>query len=137
MNPTVNELMALLDSNADGVVSQDELYNFLAPRLIGKTEPEKEQYVSEIFVALDTDGNGSVDSYELGINLLHLMNPSLVQQFQDVDADNDGQITKAELAQVLDISEDEAERMIEDADSDGDGKLNIFEFIAIMQSLQE
>lgn len=46
MNPTVNELMALLDSNADGVVSQDELYNFLAPRLIGKTEPEKEQYVS-------------------------------------------------------------------------------------------
>lgn len=42
------------------------------------------------------------------------MNPSLVQQFQSVDADNDGQITKAELAQVLNISEDEAESMIED-----------------------
>lgn len=71
-----------IDADNDGSVTQIEVDQFLATQL---TEG-------------DTDGNGSVGLEEFQVIYFERTHPQMVDAFQDLDDDGDGQVTSAELS---------------------------------------
>ncbi|MBK9259098.1 MAG: EF-hand domain-containing protein [Polyangiaceae bacterium] len=60
-------------------------------------------------------------------------------QFRNLDKDGNGQISAAEIREVLTalgdkLTDDEVDEMIRDVDKDGDGQVNYEEFLAHMTS---
>uniref|UniRef100_A0A0D6QY05 EF-hand domain-containing protein n=1 Tax=Araucaria cunninghamii TaxID=56994 RepID=A0A0D6QY05_ARACU len=126
------------DGNADGKISSSELCDVM--RLLGHDPSEEELrlmmaeadsdgdgYVDfSEFVALNTNGVGSVESLE-----------DLKDAFKIFDMDGNGFISADELHNVLrrlgeSCSLAECRNMIEVVDVDGDGHVSFDEFLAMM-----
>ena len=89
-----------VDADGDGSVTQAEIDAYRAAR-VG---------------AADTNGDGSLSLNEFQTLWAEQTRPRMVDAFQNLDDDGDGQITEAELDRRVD-------RMVARLDRDGDGAL--------------
>ena len=109
-----------------------------------KTDISEEQIEQcrEIFNLYDKDGDGTIDSRELGDIMRSLgiypSNEEVLEMLKEVDTDKSGKI---DFEEFLDLftkkinepdTEEEAEEMIKSADDDGDGTINFKEFCDII-----
>lgn len=93
-DPITDEVLAAIDTNNDGIVSEAEYLT----------------YMDEIFTAIDEDNSGSISFAEIDI----LLNRT---QHEQMDADGDGRVTRAEFDAQM-------RRDYIAADLDGNGVLN-------------
>lgn len=82
------------------------------------TAEEIDAYRAEQIGAVDTSGDGSLSIDEFDTLYRAFTRSRMVDAFQRLDADGDGQITPAEIDTPL-------ERMVERMDRDGDGVLTL------------
>jgi Ca2+-binding EF-hand superfamily protein len=102
------------DSNHDGKVTPDELRS-LAARQTLPTGTQKMQSRDPVFLALDTDHDGTISAAEIanaGTSLLVL------------DKDHDGEISAAEMRQPQQTPADQADHMLSENDTDKDGRIS-------------
>jgi Ca2+-binding EF-hand superfamily protein len=97
----LRELFGAADTNGDQSVTAEELAALRTARL----------------AAADANADGSLTLDEFQTVWLELMNPRMVDAFQNVDADGDAVITVAELEEL------EA-KMMDRMDRNGDGAIN-------------
>merc|ERR1712178_368259 len=124
----LRETFISLDENGDGLLTIAELKGGLERAGLRCAPKDLEAMVD----SLDGDGSGYIDYSEF-----------LAAAFDIFDLDNDGQITQAELKQVLavdGVSEvvglESVESIIKELDKDGDGSIDFQEFMAMMRDAQ-
>lgn len=94
-----------MDLDADGALTADEL----------RLEMDR------VVKAADRDGDGVVGRRETGDGPARgAMGGFVVEHWEELDADLDGRVTRAELASVM-------ERMFRRVDLDADGRLSVLE----------
>jgi len=130
------QLFRVLDKNGDGLISQEEM------RSCGSRFNSQE--IEAIFAIGDINNDGEIDLNEF----LSVMCPSastvvgrlsknyktleeIKMGFKKLDKDNDGQISKAEMAQSG-LNDQEVNAIFALGDSNNDGQIDIDEFIAVM-----
>merc|ERR1712216_263483 len=98
--------------------------------------------VKSVFESVDTDGSGLIDYSEFCAAAIKdgavRCDKAISAAFRVFDIDGDGQISKAELGDVLmSQSEDlgEIDKLLDPWDSDGDGQLSFEEFRAMVLNL--
>ena len=96
------QLFEEVDADGDGAVTQAEIDAYRTAQVGGA----------------DADGDGSLALEEFQTLWLERMRPRMVDAFQNLDEDGDGQITEAELDSRVD-------RMVARLDRDGDGALTL------------
>ena len=104
--------------------------------------------IKEEMIRLDTDQNGTVDKKEFSDFMLEIMMKDLAEQqdsirdirnmFVDADINKDGFLTQDELYNMFNklgagVSKDDIVTFMSEVDDNKDGKLDINEFIALMQ----
>jgi Ca2+-binding EF-hand superfamily protein len=96
------------------------------PRGMGMTPEQQQAFQSELFKALDTDGNGQLSQAEFG--KLHETMQSLMrkQAFTNLDTNGDGVLTKDEFPRFA--------AKLEAADTNGDGTVTREEIKAARQA---
>ena len=83
---------------------------------------ELEAKFDQYFQMMDTDKSGKISKVEA-----QAKDPSLVEHFNDMDANHDGQLTKAEIKMALAAAEKRQLQFVknlEKADTDKNGKLS-------------
>ncbi|XP_078313190.1 uncharacterized protein LOC144619408 isoform X2 [Crassostrea virginica] len=100
----VQELMKKLDTNENGKIEYEEFEKYLVDHY--KSPQESQDTMMEAFKLFDKDGSGEIDAEELKEAMMRLGDQ---------------------------LTQEEAEDMIKSADIDKDGKINIIEFIRMMQ----
>ena len=98
------EMMERLDGNSDGKITMAEIM----------------AYREQLFAEHDKDGNKAISLSEFEGIWMTQMRPMMVDKFQMMDDDGDGQITDAEVDQKM-------SRMMRWMDKDDDGALSIRE----------
>lgn len=93
-------LLAKLDSDGDGKLTQDE---------VNKTRGER-------FAKFDTDADGNLNLEEYQALWLDAMHSRMVDRFQDLDEDGDAVVTDAEFQQPF-------ENIVSRMDRDDDGEV--------------
>lgn len=99
----IKTMIAAADLNQDGVIDFNEFVQLIKP--IMPKDANISDEIMKAFRVFDRNGDGYVTAEELRIALLNLGEK---------------------------LTEEEAERFIEDADIDGDGRINYEEFVAFM-----
>ncbi|VDO05778.1 unnamed protein product [Rodentolepis nana] len=132
------ETFTLFDRNQDGLITIDELENFM--QSLGVNLSKKE--LLEMMKEGDVNGDGAIDFKEFINMVVNSVNVAedkvkLLNIFRLFDKDKNGFITKSELRQVLTalgekLQEDQLEEMIRNIDKDCDGRINYDEFTKIM-----
>ena len=126
---------AALDSNCDGKLSREEMlvgYSTIMPR------SEAEEVVTQVLQAADLDGSGFIDFSEFiaGSSApgVLLSKNKLQQAFKNLDRDNSGKITMAELRAGLGLEDSPAiwQELVGEADQNGDGEIDAEEFTRLM-----
>lgn len=136
------EVFQILDTNADGRISQQELLTFL--RRLDKGASELT--VQKMILGADFDGDGQISFEEfLRIHAFATEvsgapdSDELLAVFGVFDSDRNGLISAKELqlalAEVLGehVSEEECHQMIHRVDIDGDGCVDFYEFARMME----
>ncbi|KAI9489368.1 calmodulin [Zychaea mexicana] len=127
------------DRDGNGTIDAKELGGVMRSLNMVVNDTEVKSMIRE----LDADGSGSIDFNEF----LSIFNRSkenkadiqkeLMETFKVFDKDNDGTISASELREVMNslgenTSEDELERMLEEADLNQDGVINYEEFVKML-----
>ncbi|EGR32359.1 protein kinase domain protein [Ichthyophthirius multifiliis] len=123
-----------LDTNGDGMLSREELIqgytNFLNGDFI-----KAQQIVEDSFKDLDLDGSGKVEFTEFLVASLQkekLQSKDRIEQaFKLIDQDNNGQITKKELEDIMGgivLKEQVWNNLLKDCDQNNDGMVFFFFF---------
>ncbi|MCQ0990373.1 EF-hand domain-containing protein [Jiella marina] len=97
----MHERMQELDLNQDGSLTQDEI----------------DQARQQQLARFDADNNGTLSIEEFQTLWLERMRERMVDRFQDLDANGDGEVTQAEFDRRL-------SGLVERMDRNGDGKLD-------------
>ena len=130
------QLFRVLDKNNDGMISQEEM------RACGSRFNAQE--IEAIFAIGDVNNDGEIDLNEF----VGVLCPSastvigrlsknyktleeIKQGFRNLDKDNDGKISKAEMAQAG-LSDQEVNAVFALGDTNNDGEIDIDEFIGVM-----
>ncbi len=148
------QLFSKLDVNGDSELDVSELGSFVDA--IAEKTGTSAIDAGSLLTSLDSDGNGSVSSTELGDNMQSLFDqlreqlmgaqmqsrpqpPDPAEMFGEIDSDGDGSISQTELDSFLAERSgatgggpDAAEILARD-DADGDGSISADEFTASMQ----
>ncbi|KAG6785868.1 hypothetical protein POTOM_007455 [Populus tomentosa] len=141
------EILSLIDKDADGLITLEELATIVQSLDRRPTIEEIRDMICEV----DIDGNGTLNFEEFlnvmgrkqKIGLMHLqflqenVTEELKEAFKVFDRNQDGYISGSELRQVMmnlgeRLTEEEAEQMIREADLDGDGLVSYEEFSRMM-----
>mmetsp|Transcript_7279 Transcript_7279/g.6520 ORF Transcript_7279/g.6520 Transcript_7279/m.6520 type:complete len:488 (-) Transcript_7279:31-1494(-) len=130
-----NDLHENIDADGDGKLSAAELAEQCN---ISELEAQN------IILQYDQDGDGQLNPQEfedLKQQILSQQNENMTDKLahndyhDQIDADGDGKLSAAELAQACNISELEAQNIILQYDEDGDGQLNQDEFENLKQQI--
>jgi calcium-dependent protein kinase len=126
-----------IDKNGDGLISKEELYETLQSYY---PDIEAEKMVSDIFKQVDFNDDGYLSYTEFmavnSKNKKNFNNEMFKKAFEMFDLDGNGYITKEELAEKFSSKmevEDTWENIINKVDKDGDGRINIDEFVEMME----
>ncbi|CAG5128992.1 unnamed protein product, partial [Candidula unifasciata] len=130
------------DKNEDGSISCEELGCVL--RSFGQNPTQAE--LKELIKEMDPNKNGRIEFKEFvdgmsrrGIKSQEQEEDELLAAFRVFDRDDNGYITAPELRHVMTscgepMTDDEVDKMIEEADVDEDGRVNYQEFVRMMAS---
>lgn len=166
-NMNENELQNLrqmfikIDGDQNGQINADELYDFMSKiNLTDKNNNNQSDFsdasanrklmkVKDIIQETDQNQNNSIDYREfMAVQARRqlFLTPRkkkknfnmIVQSFNFFDVNDDGVITKDELAQLLkidnaDLSDDVLEYMIQQVDLNNDGQVSFEEFVKMLQ----
>lgn len=135
----LRQLFKNLDSDGDGSITIEELYNALSQSGKSIDRPS----ITNLCNMLDSNENGKIDYTEFIAACMHnqqYLNGGLLKSaFMHFDIDGDGKINREELRQVLTggdiglhLSQREIDLMILEADRDRDGSIDYMEFIDMM-----
>ncbi|MCJ1440326.1 MAG: hypothetical protein MMC23_000809 [Stictis urceolatum] len=134
------ETFSIFDKDGNGTISAEELGEIM--RSLGQHPTDSE--LRDIVDEADIDGNGTIDFNEF----LHLMarplpsaidpNEEIKKAFEVFDRDGSGQISKAELQDVMKsigekLTDAEIDEMMAQADEDGSGTIDYQEFMKLME----
>ena len=136
----LREAFELIDKNADGEITLDELeklYENLGDKL---NKAEIQDMINEV----DLEGNGSI-TFEGFKGLMDRkfrdedIEEELIETFKKFDQDNNGLIGPEDVFNLLqsfgqDITINEAEDMVKNVDLDQDGFVNYQEFVKMIFS---
>ena len=136
----LREAFELIDKNADGEITLDELeklYENLGDKL---NKAEIQDMINEV----DLEGNGSI-TFEGFKGLMDRkfrdedIEEELIETFKKFDQDNNGLIGPEDVFNLLqsfgqDITINEAEEMVKNVDLDQDGFVNYQEFVKMIFS---
>lgn len=135
-----------LDQNGDGTLEPEEIKQVVANMKTADGSSFDAAAFSDILFKLDTDGSGKVDWSEFMAAMIsrkdYIEESVMWRAFMKFDLDGDGQITKAELKQLIsdqDGDEDaieltkSVEAMIEEGDLDKDGMISFEEFKELLE----
>ena len=139
------KLFNQIDLNADGKITQQELYEGLRSRIKSDT---LEEDIKKIFQKLDMDGNGFIEYEEFvraAVSKEKFMGENVLKfAFRFFDKDNSGKIDFEEIEKIFKKSVTNKERMEEslykiifEADINRDGKISFDEFSNIMKKMLE
>mmetsp|Transcript_15045 Transcript_15045/g.25875 ORF Transcript_15045/g.25875 Transcript_15045/m.25875 type:complete len:148 (+) Transcript_15045:25-468(+) len=126
-----------VDSNDDGSIDRHELAKLL--KHLGYKVGKKE--LSRMMKSADGDSNGKIEysEFEKLISDINLYQEEDLQDtFKKFDIDGDGFVVASELKEALktfygtEITDKEADEMVEEADTTGDKKLTYVEFKAVL-----
>jgi calcium-dependent protein kinase len=137
----LREQFKAIDTNHDGHISREELEQAMMTSSSGETQEIPFGKVKSVFDSVDTDGSGAIDYSEFCAAALKAgavrCDKAILAAFRVFDADGDGQISKAELGEVLIQSGDlgELDKLLDPWDTDGDGQLSFEEFRAMVLNL--
>jgi len=133
------EIFQSLDTNGDGVLSKEEIYEGYRLTL-GDVEAKKE--VERIMKEVDIDNSGTIDYNEFvmaATNRQKMLNKEKLENtFKIFDKDGNGSISKEEIKSLLCArSEDKKiiEEIMKEVDSNGDGEISLNEFKEMMKKL--
>lgn len=137
-------VFATFDKNGDGFISKQELHQLLYG--LGLSGADQDQ-AADMMESFDTNHDGQIDAQEFCSIYESLVRDEgegkWVEDVKDAfaifDKDGDGLITVEELGLVLSSlginhGVDARRSMINKVDMDGDGKINLAEFMLMMQS---
>jgi calcium-dependent protein kinase len=117
-----------LDKNNDGTLTIKEILDGMKKKGVEVDEASLR--------GLDTDGSGSIDYSEFLAACLSMRTNWKKEQlwaaFRTFDKDNSGEITPAELKEVLQKTDKEIQDLINEVDTNRDGKIDFEEFTAMM-----
>jgi len=123
-----------MDTNNDGTLTVKEMLDAFAASK--DSMGLREEDFKAIISGIDTDGSGKIDYSEFLASTMsakqYMDESNLWAAFSTFDKDNDGKISKAELAEVLKDNTWVA-KMIEEVDLDGDEQISFSEFQAMMK----
>ncbi|XP_063429143.1 calmodulin-like [Mytilus trossulus] len=125
------------DTDKDGKLSKEEITQLL--RVVGNNPTDDD--ITQIFKEVDLDDSGLIDLEEFQTYYVNTIanvdeKQSLLEAFKCFDQNNDGFIERDELMKFMeDLSEEQAQGMIDIADKNGDGKVNIEEFVEMMMAI--
>ena len=131
----------VFDKDRDGKITAQELGMVMRNLLVDK--PPTEDELQDMLREWDTDGNGTIDLQEF-LAMMMAKNSSgrnskeeLLEAFKVFDKNNDGFIDREELKRVMnaldqEVTDQEAEEMINKCDINGDGKVDYHEFVNMM-----
>ncbi|XP_078313189.1 uncharacterized protein LOC144619408 isoform X1 [Crassostrea virginica] len=134
------EAFEMFDNDKSGYINTRELLTVMRAFKQDPTQAE----VQELMKKLDTNENGKIEYEEFEKYLVdHYKSPqesqdTMMEAFKLFDKDGSGEIDAEELKEAMmrlgdQLTQEEAEDMIKSADIDKDGKINIIEFIRMMQ----
>ncbi len=133
------EIFQSLDTNGDGVLSREEIYEGYRQTL-GDVEAKKE--VERIMNEIDMDQNGTIDYNEFVMAATNrqkmLQKEKLEATFKIFDKDGNGSISKEEIKSLLCARSDDKkiiDEIIKEVDSNGDGEISLNEFKEMMKKL--
>jgi calcium-dependent protein kinase len=133
------EMFQSLDTNGDGVLSSEEIYEGYRQTL-GDVEARKE--VDRIMTEIDIDKNGTIDYNEFvmaATNRQKILNKEKLEAtFKVFDKDGSGSISAEEIKSVLCARSDNKkyiDDLIKEADQNGDGEISLSEFKEMMKKL--
>ena len=127
----------IFDKDNNGSITSKELG--VVMRSVGENPTEEE--LQEMIDEVDANGNGTIEFPEF-LTMMKAKDTDREKEIQEAfrffDKDGNGFISAAELGQVVaslgeKITEEEVDKMIQEADTDGDGQVNYEEFVRIMK----
>lgn len=141
------KLFNLIDTNGDGRITKQELYEGLQKYLAISEESLKED-VERIFDNIDNDRNGYVEYEEFiraAIDKEKFLRPDILKfAFNFFDKDGSGEISPEELTKVFlgneknrknPKIEEELNNLFKEIDANGDGGISFAEFTQVMKSI--
>ncbi|XP_071164345.1 calmodulin-like [Mytilus edulis] len=133
----IKEWFDICDTDKDGKLAKEEIATLL--RVVGNNPTEDD--ITRIFTEVDTDGTGLIDVEEFqAYYVKNIANvdekQTLIEAINSFDKNNDGFIQRDELMKFMkDLSEEQAQGMLDMADKNGDGKVDIEEFVELMMAM--
>ena len=134
----LNKTFQHIDDNNDGKLTLEEI-----KIAISKKKKFNIEHIEGIFKSIDTDGSGSIEYTEFISacldKSLYLKKEKLKEAFSLFDVDNNGKISKEEIAKVLGMNKRSKEiaSIFEKYDINKDGEIDFNEFFEMMKDLPE
>lgn len=125
-----------IDTDGNGNIDKKELMKFIQGT--GVTQEVAEAQADEMMSMVDADDDGTINYDEFKDARLSskLTDDKLIKaEFQKIDHDNNGEISKDELAELFNftLGEDLIKKMIEEIDENDDGVISLEEFSKAMK----
>jgi len=122
-----------LDKDGNGVLTKEELLEAYKKVFADKASSELD--IIKIIEEVDINNSGYIDFTEFIIASMNreklLSQKKLEQAFQLFDQDNDGFITRSELANIMggiELDDEQWKKLVEEVDTNKDGKISQEEF---------
>jgi calcium-dependent protein kinase len=137
----LSETFKALDRDGNGVLSREELIEGYVKVFKDKAAAEAEAL--RIIESVDINNSGHIDFTEFIIAASNaeklLSKDKLEQAFKIFDIDNDGFITRSELASVMGgvhLDDDQWKKLVSDVDENDDGQISKEEFVDLLTKLK-